>query len=501
MAGCADQASSRDRARAENLDMAAAKDATVDVERLGMHWRVDPQSCIGRSVIEHGAWEPATTKALLAAVRPGMRVLDVGANFGWFTLLLAHRVGQDGHVWAFEPVSGYRRTLRHHLIANGLDHRVTVVPYGLSDATAERPIVIGESSATMHWAGGEVPRGREIVQLRALDDVAEALGIDRVDLVKLDLDGHEPRFLRGACRTLARWRPLLSLEFAQHCLHEDGSDVRQQLALLHALDYEACSETSGLPFGSDAEFLQQCGNFDRSANVLARPVEQLAGMPIRLHRDLAAMQAELGLSTPGAILEDDIDTPENDCELFARKRRDAEVLCTLAASNPGPCLDLGTSFGRSAFKLATNVGAAHRVYTVNMLPEHAATAGVQITHVLQRHQVGSYCREHGVDNVVQIFADLGSWQPDAAVRDLALAFVDACHDADAVCRDSLLAWQRLRPGGHLVWHDFSPTQRHRHGWIDSVMTGVTAFLRAIGHRGPVQHLRGSWTGFLRKAAL
>lgn len=473
--------------------------ATVEIVRQGLRWSVDPQSCIGKALVEHGAWEPATTAALLAAVRPGMRVLDVGANFGWFTLLLAQRVGPQGRVFAFEPVSHWRRQLRRHLIANGLADRVVVVPYGLSDQASERPIVVGDSSATLHWAGGEVPRAVEHVELRALDDAVAALGIDRIDLVKLDLDGHEPRFLRGAAKSLARWRPLVSLEFAQHCLHEDGSDVRQQAALLHALDYELCQE-DGRPYGSDAAFLQQCGNFDRSANALAVPVERLAGMPVRLHRDLVALQCELELRETGVILEDDIDVPENDCELFGRKRRDAEVLTTLARSRPGPCLDLGTSHGRSAFKLATNVGSEQTVWTVNMLPEHAAAAGVHVTHVLPRAQIGAYWRAAGLPNVVQVYADTGRWTPPAGISGLALAFVDACHDAEAVLRDSLLAWERLRPGGFLVWHDFCPTQRHRHDWIDSVMRGVAWFRQRVGHPGPVHHLRGSWIGFVAKEA-
>ncbi len=470
------------------------------VERLGLTWQLDPRSHIGRAILEHGQWEPHTTRLLLAAVNPGMRVLDVGANFGWFTLLLAQRVGPTGRVFAFEPVATYRRALLHHLAANGLQDRVTVLPYGLSDARRSLPIAVGDASATLHWNGGEVPRGREVIDLRRLDDEIAAIGIDRVDVVKLDLDGHELRCLRGAEQTLRRWRPLLSLEFAQGYLHADHSDVREQLRRLHDLDYEACREADCKPFASDADFLQECGNFDRSANVLAVPTERLAGVPVRLHRDLAGLQQALDLPSAGIIDEPDIDDAENECELFARKRRDAEVLCTLARSRPGPCLDLGTSFGRSAYKLATNVGPDHPVFTVNMLPEQAAGAGAQITHVLTRAQIGSYCRDRGLTNVVQFFADTRLWQPPAEVCDLALAFIDACHDADAVHRDAHLAWPRLRPGGFLVFHDFSPVARFRFAWIADVMRGVQRFVVDRGDVGPVHHLRGSWIGVLQKPA-
>jgi predicted O-methyltransferase YrrM len=285
-------------------------------------------------------------------------------------------------------------------------------------------------------------------------------------------------------RALRRDRPSLSLA----CEREHAAAL---LAALHDLDYEACDPASGLPPPSDA---------DLGHHLLARPVEQLAGLPVRLHRDVDALRGELGLRFRGVILEDDIDLAENDCELHGRKRRDAEVLCSLARSRPGPCLDLGTSFGRSAFKLATNVGPEHTVFTVNMLPEHAGGAGDQITHVLTREQIGSYCRERGLGNVVQVFADTRRWQPDAQIDGLALAFVDACHDEDAVVADSHLCWQRLRPGGALLWHDFSPIERHRRPWVASVMAGVARFLADIAHPGPVHHLRGSWIGLLEKAA-
>lgn len=470
----------------------------AQIERLGLRWTIDPTTTFGRALLETGAWQPSTTRALLRAARPGMRVLDAGAGGGWFTALLAKAVGPTGHVFACEPVPAHRLDLDANLRANGLTDRVTVLPFGLSDARCRLPIELADSTATLHGDGAVIPLARELVELRTLDEIAAELSLDQLDLVKVALEGHEPAFLRGAAGTLARCRPLLSLALCQRSLHAAGSDVRHLLALLHALDYEACREDDDLPFASDLDLLRHGGSFERSARVLARPVESLAGMPVRLHRDIGALRHELGLPTGGVILEDDIDVAENDCELHGRKRRDAEVLCALAASFPGPCLDLGTSHGRSAFKLATNVGRRHPVFTVNMLPEHAAAAGTHITHVLDRDAIGSYCRAHGLANVVQVFADTARWQPPPEVSDLALAFVDACHDADAVLTDSRLAWARLRPGGHLVWHDFSPTQRARHAWIDSVMRGVAAFLRSAGHRGPVHHLRGSWIGFVRK---
>lgn len=482
--------------------MGAQSAAVLDeaVQALGCRWRLPAGNCIADAIRQHGAWEIDTTRAVLAHVRPGMHVLDVGANFGYFTLLLAKAVGRSGRVWAFEPVAEYRERLVAHLRSNGLEDRVTVLPYGLSERTATVPIAVGTASATMHWTGGDPPNRNETIELRALDDVAGELGLQRLDFVKLDLDGHEPQFLRGARRTLARYRPSLSVEFAQHCLHAAGDDVRGQARLLERAGYVLCDERTGLPYPSEMEFLVACGNFDRSANVQAMPVESLTGVRSRVVGDIAEFRTAFGLAQAGVLLEDDLDVVENDCERYQRKRRDAEVLCALAASTAGPCLDLGTSFGRSAFKLATNNGG-QPVYTVNMLPEQTEGSGAQITHVLSRDDIGAYYRAHGVRNVEQFYANTLSWEIPERVRDLAVIFVDACHDEDAVFADSVKVWPRLRPGGFLVWHDFSPFFRGRHPWIDSVMRGVARFVREYGGNAEVVHLRGSWLGVLRKERL
>ncbi len=464
------------------------------VSCAGFSWSLDPESKLCGALVTERSFEAATSRLLQAAVRPGMTVLDVGAHVGWHTLRMAQRVGDSGRVVAFEPVYAFRKDLQSHLAANRLQRRVAVMPLGLSDLDGKRSCSIDTDSATV-CAEGDVAPGTTTVKVRRLDDVVVELGLPRIDFVKIDVNGHERHVIAGARAVLTKDRPMLSVALARN----DATSLRATVALLQDLHYELCDETTCMPFASDDEVLAQGGDTDGPLHTLAVPVEKLAGLPVRLHATLTDLQTALDLVHEGAILEPDIDTIENECELHHRKRRDAEALCTVARNANGPCLDLGTSHGRSAFRLATNVGPNHTVYTVNMLPEQAAAAGVHVTHVLQKEQIGAYCRERGIENIVQIYANTAEWTPPPEVSDLAAAFVDACHDAEAVRQDSHLAWQRLRKGGLLLWHDFSPVQRHRHAWIKTSMDGVAAFLRDIGHRGPVHHLRGSWIGMIRKA--
>jgi len=256
---------------ARRLRRIVMRDGWCEVKRLGHRWRLRPGHFIDDQLIERGIFEADTTRRAQRLVQPGMHILDVGANFGYFTVLFAQLVGPRGHVWAFEPSRHYRDRLRGHLEANHLEDRVTVVPYGLSDREESARLHIGECSATLHPMDNHPVGHEERVELRRLDDVARELNIDEVDLIKVDIDGHEPAFLRGAQELIRVRRPIMIVEFYQGNLDQAGGDVRQQKRMLEALGYELRSDRTGRAFTSRFEFLYECGNFTHSANVWAHP--------------------------------------------------------------------------------------------------------------------------------------------------------------------------------------------------------------------------------------
>lgn len=224
-------------------------------------------------------------------------------------------------------------------------------------------------------------------------------------------------------------------------------------------------------------------------------------MKIHTVETIAELTRHFSLPCEGAILETDLDVVQNDCDLHGRKRHDAEVLCALAANASGLCLDLGTSHGRSAFKLATNLGDRGTVFTVNLLPEQCrASSGQLVTHLLTREQIGSFFRERGLKNVTQIYADTAAWDVPEEIRDLAVVFVDAAHDTERVYRDSRKIYDLVRPGGFICWHDFSPECRAQYDWVDAVMRGIERFIAETSPEAQVVHLRHSWMGVWRKPA-
>jgi FkbM family methyltransferase len=245
-----------------------------EFECLGLRWRLDMASAISRSMVRTGVWERETTNAVLDLVKPGMRVLAVGANFGYYALLMAQRVGRGGRVWAFEPTLKFREQLNWHVKTNGFADLVTIVPFGLSDSVQSVTIEIMSQSASLHFPPNLPRVGSEVVHLKPLDAVASELGIEKIDFIQMDIDGHEVAFVRGARQTLSTHLPPIAMEFAQSCLHFAGSDVRELAALLRELGYDICSEKTKKPYKNEFEFLLDCGNFDRYSNALAMPRER-----------------------------------------------------------------------------------------------------------------------------------------------------------------------------------------------------------------------------------
>jgi predicted O-methyltransferase YrrM len=224
-------------------------------------------------------------------------------------------------------------------------------------------------------------------------------------------------------------------------------------------------------------------------------------MKIRIVENLEEFQRLLELPRSGSLLETDLDIVEVDTDAHGRKRRDAEVLCTLAANSRADVLELGTSQGRGAFKLATNLATGLRCHTVNILPEqYDASGGKMITHLISKDDIGSFYRERGVQNVVQYFANTARWELPQELQHLGMVFVDAAHDEENVYLDSKLVWDRIAPGGFLVWHDFSPFCQH-FDWISASMRGAARFVRDLSLDSlEIFNLRNSWCGVLRKPA-
>jgi FkbM family methyltransferase len=173
-----------------------------------------------------GLHEPAVQHAMTRLLRPGMTFWDVGAHVGFFTVLGARLVGDQGHVHAFEPVVANRARLSAAIEKNGCGN-VTIHDLALSSAPGEAVLHAHESSAMWSLAGD----GEDGVTVRC--ETLDSLGLPRPDLVKIDAEGVELEVLRGGGELLSTARPALLVEFTIEALVEEARGLLPGYAFEH----------------------------------------------------------------------------------------------------------------------------------------------------------------------------------------------------------------------------------------------------------------------------
>lgn len=189
-------------------------------------------------LLEQERWFEKEIDFVGALLKPGMVAIDVGANYGVFSLLMARLVGPTGKVVAYEPTSGTRRLLEASRTANGLDH-LDIRPFALSDGTRSGFLAFGASGELN--ALGEGTKG-ETVEIRSLDGESAEPGWRMPDFIKIDAEGEEERILAGARHLLAEHSPLIMFELLA------GSAVNTGLIeALGAMGYAPFRQLGGLP--------------------------------------------------------------------------------------------------------------------------------------------------------------------------------------------------------------------------------------------------------------
>ena len=171
-------------------------------------------------------------------------IIDVGAHAGQHTKLFA-RMAPKGHVYAFEP-GVYARSILDIVFKLRRFANVTLVPFGLSDAVTTETLHVplkrrGSMGFGLSHMGPQTD-GRETasedVHLTTLDKFVEGAGISRIDFIKVDIEGWEVHFLRGAMASIERFRPAIMLEVIEPILARAGATPAEVFDALLPLGYK-----------------------------------------------------------------------------------------------------------------------------------------------------------------------------------------------------------------------------------------------------------------------
>lgn len=164
---------------------------------------------IGQSLERYGEFSPDEAAMLVSLAEPGHYVIDGGANQGAFTIPLAQKVGMEGSVYAFEPQRLTYQVLCANAAINSLAN-VFALQAALGAVQSVATIPLLDPRLPYHSGGvraAEAGQGERVPVL-----TIDGLNLPRLDLLKLDIEGHERAALRGAVRTIADHRPVLYVE-------------------------------------------------------------------------------------------------------------------------------------------------------------------------------------------------------------------------------------------------------------------------------------------------
>jgi FkbM family methyltransferase len=203
-------------------------------------------------------------------VGDGYNVIDVGANCGLHTVGFAKSAGMDGKVWAFEPVLYSFEKLQLNLAINGLSNTVCVnAALGENKSTVKMNVAkpdsyyLGNSSIVKNEKFDSLDASGELdlveVEMLTMDEYFSTQEIDRLDFIKIDVEGYEINVLRGATKTLEKFKPVIVMEYSQSRLTHLGIDESEFSGILNQY---TCYEIIGSRYRSENYALVPYG-FDR----------------------------------------------------------------------------------------------------------------------------------------------------------------------------------------------------------------------------------------------
>lgn len=166
---------------------------------------------IGKNIIENGIYEPYETELILNAVKEGDTFVDVGANIGYYSLLVASRIGQNGKVYSFEPVPDNYSLFEKSIKKNGFKN-IKVFKNAVSDKGGENvKIYLDKENLGKHSMSRENVTLETIITTKTvtLDTVIN----EKINVMKIDVEGAEGLVLKGAKSILQQKSLTIFMEF------------------------------------------------------------------------------------------------------------------------------------------------------------------------------------------------------------------------------------------------------------------------------------------------
>lgn len=213
------------------------------------------------ALMRDGFVEPTEYRTLKKIIMTGNHVIDIGANFGWYSTLFSRWVGDEGKVYSFEPLPDVFCELNNNIELNNLKN-IETFPFAISDeegsAVISFPVSLGSEYASIATTKIAEREYEAVCEVTRLDKLVEDIGIAQVDFIKIDVEGNEINVLKGAEQTLLKYKPSLMIEVYEDQLERFNTSPSGIAGFLYKLGYSIYIPVNGELMEADISDL--CGS-------------------------------------------------------------------------------------------------------------------------------------------------------------------------------------------------------------------------------------------------
>lgn len=224
--------------------------------RWGFRIAASPRDYLTYAIYFYREYECAMSQFISSHLRPGQVAMDLGANHGWFSLLMSSAVGPTGKVYSFEPYPPLYASLRSNILLNGHDW---VVPNAVAIANKsglasfvipelalpDRDKFLDECSGVGHLSTSAAD-GQVEVPITTLDDYVSEKGIRSLQIVKIDVEGAELDVLTGGETSITSLHPIIVIEYNQVTALREGYSIKDVDTMLKEYGYDRYTYSSVL---------------------------------------------------------------------------------------------------------------------------------------------------------------------------------------------------------------------------------------------------------------
>lgn len=186
-------------------------------------------------------YERLDSAMIFELVEDGALVFDIGGNIGYYSIALAKM--RDATIHAFEPIESTYKQLVANVYYNGVQDRVRINNFGLFDKSGELTFYVykqdfgNASAAIMHE---EKENEKIVCKVEQLDEYVKEQGVERIDFIKLDVEGAEIFALRGGLKSIEKHKPILFVEMLRKWAAKYGYHPNEIIGMLEQVGYICC---------------------------------------------------------------------------------------------------------------------------------------------------------------------------------------------------------------------------------------------------------------------